>query len=46
MARICEVCGRIEEKTEDHEEHDLLDVCTACTSDRHLLRGIDIESEN
>ncbi|MCM3762981.1 hypothetical protein M3212_19840 [Alkalihalobacillus oceani] len=40
MARICEVCGRVDDNNhEDDIEHDLLDVCASCTSDRqqHIM---------
>ncbi|WP_272435965.1 hypothetical protein [Terrihalobacillus insolitus] len=31
MARICEVCGRVEEVEEAVHPYDILDVCPACT---------------
>lgn len=37
MARICEICGRKDETLENDHDHDLLDVCEACTNDRHYF---------
>lgn len=31
MARICEVCGRIEEPEDEENKYDMLDVCMECT---------------
>ncbi|WP_256464151.1 hypothetical protein [Halobacillus amylolyticus] len=39
MARICEICGRIQEIEEDNlpeKTYDILDVCDTCTEDHGL----------
>jgi hypothetical protein len=46
VARICEVCGRIEEMDGEDLEHDLLDVCSMCTNDRYqFVIGMEKEVE-
>jgi hypothetical protein len=35
MARICEVCGRVEEVDKEELKYDILDVCLECTE--HII---------
>ncbi|GAA0326073.1 hypothetical protein GCM10008967_15810 [Bacillus carboniphilus] len=35
MARICEVCGRIEQVEDNQHPYDMIDVCPECT--QHLV---------
>jgi hypothetical protein len=36
MARVCEVCGRREERPDEDHPFDILDVCESCTDDIHM----------
>jgi len=37
MARICEVCGRVEDYTHTTHPYDILDVCSDCTD--HVMHS-------
>ncbi|WP_255840628.1 hypothetical protein [Gracilibacillus salinarum] len=39
MARICEVCGRQEDREEEQLVYDILDVCEDCT--QHVVQQIE-----
>ncbi|MFZ3580156.1 hypothetical protein [Virgibacillus sp. DJP39] len=37
MARICEVCGRVEKPADEEQVYDILDVCSDCTE--HVIHS-------